>query len=67
MDINGNDDFIGRIRNTEKFFSTALNAGTCLFMRHRRNTAYLRTRLGRLLSSVMTTFVNKYSAERDSW
>ena len=31
------------------------------------NTAYLRTRLGRLLSSVMTTSVNKYSAERDSW
>ena len=28
------DDFIGRFRNAERLFSTAVNADTCMFMRH---------------------------------
>ena len=46
MTINSNDYFIGRFRNAERLFSTALNADICMFMRHRHKYCLFTNKTG---------------------
>ena len=46
MPINSDDYFIGRFRNAERLFSTALNADTCMFMRPRHKYRLLTNKTG---------------------